>query len=453
LASIILWHDAPAILATFQDITRRKVVERALKDAHAELGIKVQNRTAELQKANEALLREIEEHKRTSEEKDQLNEQLRQAQKMEAVGQLAGGIAHDFNNLLTVILGYSDLIKQTISEDSPYKTPIRLINDAGNRAKNLTRQLLAFSRKQMLEMRTVDVNRVIGEFENLLRSTIGENIHIKIVPNAIPLMVKADVSQLEQILMNLAINARDAMPEGGFLTIQTSRIDFDESYATRKSDIAPGPYVMIAISDTGVGMDKETLDRIFEPFFTTKALGHGTGLGLATVYGAVKQHGGDIWVYSEPNKGTIFKIFLPVSNEKLFEEKTKNEAKIKHVGKPTVLVVEDEPSVMGLVCNILDQGGYQVLGSRDEYDAVVIARQSDVPIDLLLTDVIMPNMKGPEVFKKVSTYHPAARVLYMSGYNEDMISRQGVILNEIYLLQKPFSAESLLEKVSEILST
>ena len=384
---------------------------------------------------------------RTEEEKKKLEAQFFQSQKMEAVGQLAGGVAHDFNNLLSIIIGYTDLLKEEGIAAASSEEAVTEIYDAAIRATNLTRQLLAFSRKQMLEMQVVDVNKVISSFEKLLRRTIGEDIQMRLIPTSEPVLVKADESQLEQILLNLAVNARDAMPDGGLLTIETACVVLDEAYVSGKPEVSPGPHVMIAISDNGSGMDKATRDRIFEPFFTTKAMGKGTGLGLSMVYGVVKQHNGNIWVYSEPGEGTTFKIYLPSVKEV-------NIPQGKHINKrkpsaqaETVLVVEDEPSLRKLACQVLMRNGYTVLESKDENDAITVASHHKEPIQLLLTDVIMPTMKGTEVYEKVCKFHPQVRVLYMSGYTANVIAHHGVLDEGVHFLQKPFSAESLLEKV------
>ncbi|MDP3480895.1 MAG: ATP-binding protein, partial [Desulfoprunum sp.] len=389
---------------------------------------------------------------RTEDENKKLEAQFIQAQKMEAVGQLAGGVAHDFNNLLSIIIGYITILKEEMLATDSSEEAITEIYDAAIRATNLTRQLLAFSRKQMLEMQVVDVNEVIRSFEKLLRRTIGEDIQMRLALTSEPVLTKADVSQLEQILLNLVVNARDAMPDGGLLTIETARVNLDDTYVSGKSETRPGPYVMIGISDNGSGMDTTTQARIFEPFFTTKALGKGTGLGLSTVYGVVKQHGGNIWVYSEPEQGTTFKIYLPSVNGAIIPQKKVKDKQIPSRQAETVLVVEDEPSLRKLACQVLLRNGYTVLESKDVNDAVSIASHHPEPIQLLLTDVIMPTMKGTEVYKKVSEYHPQVRVLYMSGYTANVIAHHGVLDEGVHFLQKPFSAESLLEKVHNTLS-
>ncbi len=388
---------------------------------------------------------------KTEIEKENLAAQFYQAQKMEAVGQLAGGVAHDFNNLLSIILGYIQLLENNVSADPDAREAVEEIHNAGIRARDLTRQLLAFSRKQVLEMKVVDINKVIGGFDKLIRRTIGEDIELQLVLCSNQVQVKADISQLEQILMNLAVNARDAMPDGGRLAIETARVDLDEEYAAGRPGVIPGPYAMLAVSDSGAGMSEETRARIFEPFFTTKPLGKGTGLGLATVYGIAKQHGGNIWVYSEPGQGTTFKIYLPlVTDESDYREEIQAEPKTASGGQ-TILVVEDEPSLRKLAGIILKRHGYTVLVATDGNDAVDIARSHTNPIHLLLTDVIMPKMKGTEVFTQVRQFHPEIRVLYMSGYSEEVVARQGVLNKGISFLQKPFTADSLKEKIAETL--
>jgi len=384
-----------------------------------------------------------------------LEQQLIQAQKMEAVGRLAGGVAHDFNNLLSVILGYGEMLLGGSDLPPSHRNRVKAVQDAGLRAKDLTRQLLAFSRKQVLEMRVLDVNHVISDFEKLLRRTIGEDILWQLVPSPGPVRVRADPSQLEQILMNLAVNARDAMPDGGTLTIETGVAQLDEVYAASKPGVTPGAYVMIGVTDTGHGMDRETMGRIFDPFFTTKPRDKGTGLGLSTVYGIVKQHGGNVWVYSEPGRGTTFKIYLPLARET--EEKEieppPTPSRKTSATAATVMVVEDDPSVRILTREILEAGGYEVLEIGDAGEAVAAALARQAPIHLLITDVVMPGMKGPEVYREVARSHPEVRVLYMSGYTENVITRQGALMEGVQFLQKPFTVNSLLEKVSRILES
>ena len=386
-------------------------------------------------------------------EQKKLEAQLFQAQKMEAVGRLAGGVAHDFNNLLSIIIGYGDMLLEDLPPDDPHREAINEIGEAAIRARDLTRQLLAFSRKQMLEVRVVDVNRVIADFEKLLQRTIGEDIALEFMPTREAALVKVDVSQLEQILMNLAVNARDAMPDGGLLTIETACVELDASYASRKPDVVPGRYVMICVSDNGTGMDKETMDRIFEPFFTTKPKDKGTGLGLSTIYGVVKQHGGNIWVYSEPGHGTSFKIYLPASKGSVENKHVETAVSQPLMGAVTILVAEDEPALRKLSCGILERQGYRVLEAGDAQEAVDIASRYGEPIHLLLTDVVMPGMKGTEVYQKVAEAHPGIKVLYMSGYTENVIARQGILKEGVNFIQKPFSLKTLQEKVGKLIGT
>jgi signal transduction histidine kinase/DNA-binding response OmpR family regulator len=385
------------------------------------------------------------------EARSNLEAQLFQAQKMEAVGRLAGGVAHDFNNLLSVILGYAEIVVEDLSGDHPHRDSLKEIYNAAVRAKNVTRQLLAFSRKQVLEMEMIDINTLVSGFEKLLRRIIGEDIDLVLSLAPAAGYVKADMSQLEQVIMNLAINARDAMPEGGTLTIETAVVDLDEVYTFNRPDVSPGTYAMIAVSDTGIGMDRDTLSRLFEPFFTTKDKDRGTGLGLATTYGIVKQHGGSIWVYSEPGQGSVFRIYLPLSAMEAEVPASKRERLQTLGGTATILVVEDDLAVRKLTCNILAGKGYRVIAAESAQDAVTLAEKYRDPIHLLVTDVIMPGLKGPEVLRRIAQFHPAARVLYMSGYTADMITRQGVLNEGLQFIQKPFTISALLEKVAHVL--
>ncbi len=384
-------------------------------------------------------------------ERRNLEQQLRQAQKMEAVGRLAGGIAHDFNNLLTVINGYSELLVAQLREESPLKKAVEEIKQAGERAAALTRQLLAFSRQQVLEPKVLDLNEVVSHMERMLSRLLGEDVQLQTVLGSDLWNVKADPGQVEQLVMNLAVNARDAMPEGGNLTLETSNVFLDESYANIHSPMPPGPYVMLSVSDTGVGMDKETLSRVFEPFFTTKGQGKGTGLGLSTVYGVVKQSGGFIWVYSEPGKGATFKVYLPRA-EGLKDVQGKAASPHEDLrGDKTILVVEDDESIRKLAVEILRQHGYTVLSAGDGEEALRTAGGHKGEIDLLLTDVVMPKIGGRELCKQLQQLRPATKVLYSSGYTDNAIVHHGVLDPGTAFLQKPYSPISLARKVKDVL--
>jgi PAS domain S-box-containing protein len=387
-------------------------------------------------------------------ERRALELQLRQAQKMEAIGRLAGGIAHDFNNLLMVISGYCEFLLERIGPDPAVRGPAQEIANAASRATALTRQLLAFSRKQMLMPRVFDVNSVVTENLKMLTRLIGEDIELVMVPGSPLGMVKADAGQIEQVIMNLAVNARDAMPQGGKLTIETANVSCDEGYARLHAPTVPGEYVMIAISDTGSGMDAETQNHIFEPFFTTKGP-KGTGLGLSTVYGIVKQSGGYIWVYSEAGKGTTFKVYLPrvdQTGEPAVPELTQA-ARQAARGHETILLVEDEATVRRLAREYLELQGYSVLEASDGAAALQISRVQKGPIHLLLTDVIMPGMTGRELATQLAKSRPDMKVMYMSGYTENAIGHNGMLDAGIVLLQKPFSLPTLRTKVREVLDT
>src|SRR6266545_2795641 len=382
-----------------------------------------------------------------------LEQQFRQAQKMEAVGQLAGGVAHDFNNLLTAILGYAELLAEKLKGRPREAEDLDEIRKAGERAASLTRQLLAFSRRQVFERKVLDLNRLIAEIEKMLRRLIGEDIDLVTALDPALAYVWADAGQLEQVVMNLAVNARDAMPRGGRLTIETSNVDLDEAYARLHIPIRPGRYVMIADSDTGVGMDAATRSRIFEPFFTTKERGKGTGLGLATVYGIVKQSGGYIWAYSEPGRGTTFKVYLPPADQSLLPEEDRVGETVSVRGTETVLLVEDEESVRTLARAILESYGYRVLEAAGAEEAIETVRGYQQPVDLLLTDVVMPSMGGPDLASRIQTLRPGVKVLYMSGYTDETVFRHGHLEQGRLFLQKPFTPEALARKVREALRT
>jgi PAS domain S-box-containing protein len=382
-------------------------------------------------------------------ERKKLEEQFLQAQKMEAVGRLAGGVAHDFNNLLTAIIGYSQLALARLHREDPMRREIEEIEQAGHRAAGLTNQLLAFSRRQVLQPQVLDLNVVVANLGKMLERLIGEDIVLATTLAPGIGFVKADRGQIEQIIMNLAVNSRDAMPDGGRLTIETFHADLDDSYTAEHLDVRPGPYVVLAISDNGCGMDKETQSNIFEPFFTTKELGKGTGLGLSTVYGIVKQSGGHIGLYSEPGEGTTFKVYLP----RLEESDQKHESGVTEKesleGSETVLLVEDEASVRELARRILEAYSYTVLAASDSEDALRICETHGGNIHLMLTDVVMPGTSGRELAQLVATNHPEITVLYMSGYTDDAIVQHGVLGADTPFLQKPFSPVALARKVRE----
>ena len=380
-----------------------------------------------------------------------LESQLLQAQKMEAVGRLAGGVAHDFNNLLTVILGSAGFLLQDLNADVPEREDVHEIKKAAERAAALTRQLLAFSRQQVLVPHNIDLNTVIGAVEQMLRRLIGEDIAFRTVLAPGLGTVLADPGQVEQVVMNLAVNARDAMPRGGKLTIETANVDLDEAYTQDHSPVTAGRYVMLAVSDTGIGMDGHVRTHLFEPFFTTKEKGMGTGLGLATVYGIVKQSGGYIWVYSEPGRGTSFKIYLPRVEVAADPDTPRSLPLVSLLGSETVLVVEDEEPVRKVIRRTLETHGYVVLTASDGQEALTLAREHDGSIHLLLTDVVMPNMSGRELADRVASVRREAKVLYLSGYTDDAIVQHGVLEPGIAFLQKPFTSFALARKLREVL--
>jgi PAS domain S-box-containing protein len=385
-------------------------------------------------------------------ERKHLEGMLRQAQKMEAVGQLAGGVAHDFNNLLGVILGYAELFLDQQGLSDSQRKDIGEIQKAGNRAALLTRQLLAFSRKQVLQPTVLDLNTVVAGAEKLLRRLIGENIELRVVLNPALGRVKADSGQLEQIIMNLVVNSRDAMPEGGKLTIETSNVEIDEQYAAQHASAGTGSHVVLTVTDSGCGMDAKTKAHIFEPFFTTKEFGKGTGLGLATVYGIVKQSGGWVWVYTEPSLGTTFKIYLPCvdSTSEIGIPVTKVE-KVAG-GSQTILIVEDDVALLQVTHRSLKEVGYAILAAQSPAEAIHISESHLGPIHLMVTDVIMPGMSGDKLAAYLSVLRPEMKVLYVSGYTDDSIVHHGVLEPGLAFLQKPFSPRTLARKVSEVLA-
>ncbi len=385
-------------------------------------------------------------------ERRELEAQLLQSQKMEAIGQLAGGVAHDFNNLLGVIIGYGNLVLAEPALDARTRGRLEQIRAAADRAAALTRQLLAFSRKQLLQPRVLDLNTVAAGLDEMLRRLIGEHIHLVTLHGRDLWRAKADPGQIEQVIINLAVNARDAMPSGGTLIVETANVDLDESYARAHVGARPGPHVMLAVTDSGTGMDEETRRHLFEPFFTTKKTGEGTGLGLATVYGIVKQSGGHIGVYSEREKGTSFKVYLPrvapADHERTPPESPEGAPR---PGSETVLVVEDEPALRHLVREVLEGAGYHVIEAKSPAEALAASASYRGSIDILVTDLVLPQMGGDALASRLKAERQVTAVLYMSGYPDQALGHHGVIEPGTPFLQKPFTPDALLRKVREVL--
>jgi signal transduction histidine kinase/ActR/RegA family two-component response regulator len=423
---------------------------RQLRTLQAELERRVETRTADLQRANQELQREMNERRKTEEALRWSEEQLRQSQKLEAVGRLAGGVAHDFNNLLTVILSYSELLLQQVGPDDPKRPEVEEIERAGTRAASLTRQLLAFSRQQVLQPRVLDLNAVLSDLARMLQRLIGEDIDLVTASSPDLGRIQADPGQVEQVIMNLAVNAQDAMPDGGKLTIETANVDLDEDY-TLARDLRPGPYVLLAVSDTGCGMSPDVKARIFDPFFTTKEVGRGTGLGLATVHGIVRQSEGYIEVYSEIGHGTTFKVYLPRVTDASQPLPVRSRPSAAMNGEETVLIVEDEEAIRRVLAVSLRLHGYHVLEAADGSEAVALLRRDDQRVHLLVTDVIMPLMSGPELAHAATRELPDLRVLFISGYTDRALIHQGLRQPGTAFLQKPFTPETLALKVREVL--
>ena len=395
---------------------------------------------------------EISERRRAEMALRRTEEQLRHAQKMEAVGRLAGSVAHDFNNLLSVIISYASMVVADLKEVDPLRADIDSILKAGEKAADLTRQLLAFSRQQVLAPRLVDLNKIVRESEKMLRRLISEDITLLIHCAKTLSKVRVDPNQIDQVILNLAINARDAMPSGGKLSIETKDVVLDGSYTNDHFGVVPGPHVMLAVTDTGIGMDKETQARIFEPFFTTKELGKGTGLGLSTVFGIVQQSGGNVWVYSELGGGTTFKIYLPVA-EGVDAEFTETVEPTTLMGTETVLLVEDQDEVRQVTHEILRRYGYHVIEARNAGEALLTCEQHPRTIHLLLTDVVMPQMSGRELANRLGRIRGDMKVLYMSGYTDNAIVHHGILDSGIHYLQKPIVPETLARRIREVLDT
>lgn len=398
---------------------------------------------------------DVSDRRRTEQALQTSEEQLRQAQKMEAIGRLAGGVAHDFNNILTAIQSYAEFLVQDLGADSRYGDDLREIQKAADRAAGLTQQLLAFSRRQVLRSEALDLNLIVTETERMLRRVIGEDIEIVTRLDPTLALLQGDAGQLSQVLLNLAVNARDAMPGGGRLLIETAMVELDDHYAREHRGALPGPHILLSVSDTGTGMDGETRSRIFEPFFTTKEPGKGTGLGLSMVYGFVRQSGGSVWVYSEPGEGTTFKIYLPQAAEQLPGPPRPSKASTAAtlvVPGTTVLLVEDEVAVRRVARRTLLEHGYTVLEAENGAEALTVAGEHQGPIALVLTDMVMPEMRGGELAARLRRVRPEARLLMMSGYTEEAASRKAILEAGSAFLEKPFTASGLLEKVQEVLA-
>ncbi len=437
------WREVTDALQRGEPIVRHDMKGVTQKGSAIEVALTISAlRNADGQIGWAATIRDITEQKR-------LLREFLVAQKMEAVGRLAAGVAHDFNNLLTVVTGYSSLALEHLNAPDRLQTEISEINKAGNRAASLTRQLLAFSKKQVLQPQVLDLNHIVADMDRMLRRVIGEDIELVTVldPNLSP--VKADPGQIEQVIMNLAVNARDAMPKGGHLTIETGTVNLAETLARPHINVQPGAYVKLAVTDTGTGMNAETQAHIFEPFFTTKGQG-GTGLGLSTVFGIVEQSGGTILVYSEPGHGTTFKIYLPMVHEPAVRTERASATSASR-GSETILVVEDEEAVRALICMILGQQGYRALQAESGPEALEICGRDPQQIDLMITDLVMPSMGGGELAGRIAALRPMVKVLFMSGYTDTAIVQNGVLDPDTAFLEKPFTPAALSRKVRETL--
>ncbi|HKU40749.1 MAG TPA: ATP-binding protein [Polyangiales bacterium] len=422
---------------------------RAMRD---ELEAKVQQRTSELEHTNGELLRVIGEQLKTERALQRSQEQLQHAQRLEAVGRLAGGIAHDFNNLLSVVLGYSISLADELAEGSTMRADLEEIRRAGERAAELTQQLLAFGRQQVLEPRVLDLNEVVQRVERMIRRILGEDIELVTLASQPLWRIKVDPGQLEQVILNLVINARDAMPGGGRLTIETANAEFDEEYAQLHLGAAAGSHVVLAVTDTGIGMDKEIQSHVFEPFFTTKEKGKGTGLGLSTVFGIVKQSGGHIWLYSEPGRGTTFKVCFPRSAESVSGPPPQLPRRQSiPTGHETVLLVEDDAQLRALARTVLARHGYRVLDAPHPEAALELSQAHAAQIALLVTDVVMPQMSGRDLAERVLAHRPKIKVLYMSGYTDHAIVHNGILDPGVSFIQKPITPEAFARKVRQVL--
>jgi two-component system, cell cycle sensor histidine kinase and response regulator CckA len=439
-----LWDQEEDVLKTGREVRS----EENITDSQGIPHTFMTNKTLLIDKSGNrqvvGVLRDITEYKR-------LEAQFLQAQKMEAVGVLAGGVAHDFNNLLNVINGYAELILEDLNPNDPMRKEVENIRDAGQRATTLTSQLLAFGRKQIMQLEIFDFNQIILKMNSMLRRMIREDIEIVSKISQDPIMINADPGKIQQVIMNLVVNARDAMPNGGKLTIETATVHFDDSYIKDHPMTKPGHYVMLAISDNGLGMDTATQARIFEPFFTTKAKGKGTGLGMSTVYGIVKQSDGFVWVYSELGKGTTIKVYLPRELDSITAALPATPSDFVIQGSETILIVEDEAAVRTLACRVLAGSGYKMLEAADGMEALYLVKNSTQQIHMVITDVVMPGISGKALLSRIEEISPGIKSLFISGYTENAIVHHGVLDSGIAFLQKPFTVDGLLRKVREVL--
>ena len=426
------------------EIEIRRTAEAEVRKMNEELELRVAARTADYKQALDDLRAEMR-------RREELEQQLIQAQKLEAIGRLAGGVAHDFNNLLTVILGYNEMLRDHLKDDPAGSDYVAEVLQASERASALTNQLLAFSRRQVSVPRVVDLNDLVRNIDKMLRRIIGEDVRLDVRPGESLPPVEVDPSQIDQVIMNLAVNSRDAMPAGGRLMIETSRVDLVETYAATHVTPAPGSYALLTVSDTGVGMDATTRARIFEPFFTTKEQGKGTGLGLSIVYGIVKQNGGEILVYSEPGQGTVFKIYIPAARESVRPAPVEEKEVAVEPAIGAILLVEDEDQVRNLTRAMLVREGHRVFDFGSGAEALEFLRGQPEAIDLLMSDIVMPHMNGMDLAREAQAVRPNLRVLLMSGYTETAVSGQGLIAAGTAFIHKPFTAASLRNKVREAL--
>ncbi len=441
-----------------EEIETRRAAEAEVRTMNMELEARVASRTAELVQSEAMYRRVAEEQQKFAGDlrvemgrRKELEGQLIQAQKMEAVGRLAGGVAHDFNNLLTVILGYNEMLRDMVKSDESALDFVQEMQRAAERASALTNQLLAFSRRQLSVPRVLDLNELVRRVDKMLRRIIGEDIELTIWLAEGLGRVKADPSHIDQVILNLAVNSRDAMPHGGKLTIETANVELTEEYAESHLGVTPGPYVMLAVSDTGTGMDAVTRAHLFEPFFTTKEKGKGTGLGLSIVYGIVKQNGGEIMVYSEPGQGAVFKIYLPVVQEEVESSEAEGPDATPGARAATILLVEDEDQVRNLTRAMLARQGHRILDTGSATEALELAVQSGEAIDMVLTDIVMPRMNGVELAAALKERLPQIKVLFMSGYTDEAVVRHGILAVGAPFLQKPFTASALRAKINEVL--